>query len=222
MNSIKGNTKPDLFTAGGAERLPLVDADIRLWRETDLGIAADTLMQKLIENTAWRQERITVYGKPYLQPRLSAWHGEVGYRYSGIRLEPNPWTPLLADLRQRIEALTGLEFNSVLLNYYRNQADSMGMHSDDERELGPEPAIASLSLGAERRFVLRHRRRRDLETLRLPLPSGSLLLMQGSTQQNWRHGIAKQTRSCGARVNLTFRYVYTRPAPASRAPVRAR
>ena len=161
----------------------------------------------LLEQTEWRQERITVYGKPYLQPRLSAWHGDLGYRYSGIRLEPRPWTPLLRQLKRRVEELTGGEFNSVLLNYYRDQHDAMGMHSDDEAELGPRPVIASLSLGENRDFVLKHRTRKDLKAVKLPLESGSLLLMRGSTQQYWRHGINRQKKACGPRLNLTFRKV---------------
>ncbi|MDH3537197.1 MAG: alpha-ketoglutarate-dependent dioxygenase AlkB, partial [Gammaproteobacteria bacterium] len=167
----------------------------------------DRLLQQLIEETDWRQERITVYGKPYLQPRLSAWYGDLAYSYSGIRLEPSPWTPTLRQIRKRIEALTRLRFNSVLLNYYRDENDGMGMHSDDERELGPRPAIASISFGEERDFILRHRQRKDLGSVRLALPSGSLLLMQGDTQQHWRHGINKLRRRCGPRVNLTFRRI---------------
>ena len=199
---------PDLFADAQAERLPLADADLLLWRQVDLGCDDTALMQQLIDDTEWRQQEITVYGKAYLQPRLSAWHGDLGYRYSGIRLEPAPWTPLLQQLRQRIELLTGRQFNSVLLNYYRDQNDAMGMHSDDERELGPRPAIASLSLGGKRDFVLKHRTRRDLASLRLPLESGSLLLMQGETQKYWRHGINRLKRNCEPRLNLTFRQVF--------------
>jgi alkylated DNA repair dioxygenase AlkB len=115
---------------------------------------------------------------------------------------------LLRELRQRVESLTGGEYNSVLLNYYRDGNDGMGMHSDDEPALGPRPAIASLSLGETRDLILQHRSRKDLDTLRLPLPAGSLLLMQGDTQRNWRHGIRKLRRSCRARLNLTFRRVF--------------
>ena len=190
----------DLFDSGAGERLPLADADIRLWRRLELGIDQQALAQRLIEDCEWRQERITVYGKPYLQPRLSAWYGDLGYRYSGISLEPRPWTPTLKQLRQQVERVAGCEFNSVLLNYYRDHNDSMGMHSDDERELGDQPKIASLSLGQERVFVLRHKTRRDLDTVRLKLPGGSLLLMQGETQRHWRHGINRQRRHCGARA----------------------
>ena len=189
------------------ERLPLIDADLLLWRQVGLGRSYATLLQAIIEDSAWRQEEITVYGKPYLQPRLSAWYGDLAYSYSGIRLEPLPWTPTLLDIKLRVEALVDHEFNSVLLNYYRDQNDSMGMHSDDERELGAQPVIASLSLGEERSFLLKHRSRKDLKTVKLALPAGSLLLMQGETQQYWRHGINKERQSCGPRINLTFRSI---------------
>jgi alkylated DNA repair dioxygenase AlkB len=189
------------------ERLPLVDADLLLWRQVDLGRSYDSLLQTIIDDSAWRQEEITVYGKSYLQPRLSAWYGDLAYSYSGIRLEPLCWTSTLLDLKLRVEALVEHEFNSVLLNYYRDQNDGMGMHSDDERELGPQPAIASLSLGEERSFLLKHKSRKDLKTVKLALPAGSLLLMQGETQRYWRHGINKQSKPCGPRINLTFRSI---------------
>ena len=199
----------ELLSAFEIERLPLTDADLLFWRQVDLGRPCDSLLQEFIITTDWRQEEITVYGKSYLQPRLSAWHGDLSYSYSGIRLEPVPWTPTLLNLKTRVEALTGHQFNSVLLNYYRDQNDSMGMHSDDERELGPQPAIASLSLGEERTFLLRHKTRKDLKTTRLTLHAGSLLLMQGDTQQFWRHGINKERHPCGPRINLTFRAIRT-------------
>ena len=194
-------------TAAGAERLPLADGELLFWPRVDLGGDEDELMCRLIADGDWRQERITVYGKPCLQPRLSAWYGDRAYRYSGIRLEPAPLSPLLAELKRRIEVLTASSFNSVLLNYYRDHNDSMGMHADDERELGPQPVIASLSLGATREFRLKHRHDRDRPAIRLPLPSGSLLLMRGDTQQYWKHGIARQRSACGARLNLTFRRI---------------
>jgi alkylated DNA repair dioxygenase AlkB len=189
------------------ERLPLIDADLQLWRQVNLGRSYDSLLQTLIDDTAWRQEKITVYGKPYLQPRLSAWYGDLAYSYSGIRLEPLPWTSTLLNIKRQVEALVEHEFNSVLLNYYRDQNDGMGMHSDDERELGPQPAIASLSLGEARSFLLKHKSRKDLKTVKLDLAAGSLLLMQGQTQQYWRHGINKERQPCGPRVNLTFRSI---------------
>jgi alkylated DNA repair dioxygenase AlkB len=195
------------FAEFDIERLPLIDADLQLWPQVDLGRSYDSLLQAIIEDTAWRQEKITVYGKPYLQPRLSAWYGDLAYSYSGIRLEPLPWTSTLLDIKRQVEALVEHEFNSVLLNYYRDHNDSMGMHSDDERELGPQPAIASLSLGEERRFLLKHKSRKDLKTVKLALPAGSLLLMQGDTQKYWRHGINKEKQPCSPRINLTFRSI---------------
>lgn len=197
----------DLLSVDAVERLPLVDADLLLWPEVEPGRDWGTMLRHVIDGTNWRQERITVYGKPYLQPRLSAWFGDLSYSYSGIRLQPLPWTPLLQQLRQQVEGLTGREFNTVLLNYYRDGNDSMGLHSDNERELGRRPAIASLSLGATRDFVLKHRFRKDLKTVKLPLAAGSLLLMQGDTQHYWRHGINKLRRPCGPRINLTFRKI---------------
>jgi alkylated DNA repair dioxygenase AlkB len=125
-------------------------------------------------------------------------------------MEPLAWTETLSAIRTRVEDATQTKFNSVLLNYYRNQNDSMGLHSDDEPELGPQPVIASVSLGERRTFILKHKRRRDLKPVRLPLESGSLLLMKGDTQLNWKHGIHKESRPCGPRVNLTFRRIYSR------------
>ncbi len=110
-----------------------------------------------------------------------------------------------------VEKATASPFNSVLLNYYRNERDSMGMHSDDEPELGLQPVIASFSLGEARTLVFRHRSDRSRESLRLELGDGSLLLMRGASQRNWKHGIAKERRACGARVNLTFRRIFRDP-----------
>jgi alkylated DNA repair dioxygenase AlkB len=208
---VMQNQLTDLET----ERLPLVDGDLVLWRQVDLGRPYDVLLQAITDDTSWRQEEITVYGKPYLQPRLSAWYGDLAYSYSGIMLEPLPWTQTLLDIKLRVEKLVKHSFNSVLLNLYRDQQDSMGMHSDDERELGPEPAIASLSLGEERTFLLRHKSRRDLKTVKLVLPAGSLLLMQGQTQKYWRHGINRERQVCAPRINLTFRTIH-RPAMTER------
>lgn len=192
------------------EAILLPDAELYYLAKLPLSEEPAAIMQRLIEATHWRAEKIVVWGKTYPQPRLTAWHGDEGivYTYSGICLEAQPWTETLRDIKQRLEAVTGAHFNSVLLNYYRNERDSMGLHSDDEPELGRQPIIASLSLGAERTFVLRHRSRKDLSPVRLKLASGSLLLMKGNTQHRWQHGIEKMKRPCGARVNLTFRKVY--------------
>jgi alkylated DNA repair dioxygenase AlkB len=203
--AVEKHDLADLFEKTGLERLPIDDAEVLLQRGINLGMPYEALIDKLIETTPWRQEEIMVYGKRNLQPRLSAWYGTVEYAYSGISLKPWPWTETLLKLKQRLEAVIGHQFNSVLLNYYRDQNDSMGMHSDDEAELGKQPVIASLSLGEERSFLLRHKYRKDIKTIKLPLSSGSLLIMRGDTQSYWKHGIAKESKPCGPRVNLTFR-----------------
>ena len=200
----------DLFAEQGPQALDMADAEVLYWPGVDLGESPTTLMTTLVTETPWREETLRLFGKTYLQPRLMAWYGDEGadYTYSGTRFRALPWTPCLQDLKARVEALCDAHFNSVLLNYYRDHRDSMGMHADDEPELGPQPVIASLSLGATRTLVFRHRRRRELESVKLPLVAGSLLLMRGDTQRCWKHGINKLTRPCGARVNLTFRAIH--------------
>lgn len=200
----------DLFPPRAAlERLQIPDADIRYAREVDFGAPAAALLRELIDTIAWRSESIVLWGKAYEQPRLIAWYGDEGtrYTYSGLTLIASAWTPLLAQIRVHVERLAGVRFNSVLLNYYRHGRDSMGMHSDDEPELGPDPVIASVSLGEQRTFTLRHRVNRQRDPVHVPLESGSLLLMQGETQRYWKHGIAKEPRATGARINLNFRKI---------------
>lgn len=186
------------------------DAEVLLLRRFDLPLPADDLLRELVIGTPWKAEEIVVWGKRHPQPRLTAWYGDAGrtYTYSGISMDPVRWTPRLTQLRQLVEAACDEPFNSVLLNYYRNERDSMGLHSDDEPDLGPRPVIASLSLGESRVFVFKHKRQSDLPVINLPLESGSLLLMKGDTQRNWKHGIAKSARHLGPRVNLTFRRIY--------------
>lgn len=173
-------------------------------------VRADEVLLALIESTPWRAEDVVVWGKHYQQPRLTAWYGDDGctYAYSGIAMQPLPWTSLLRELRSVVENACSARFNSVLLNYYRDQRDSMGMHSDDESELGQRPTIASLSLGEERELRFAPRRSKQLRPVSLSLPSGSLLLMKGDTQRNWKHGIAKSGRHMKPRVNLTFRQIH--------------
>jgi alkylated DNA repair dioxygenase AlkB len=204
-------TNDDLLSAPlTLERIPMEDGAIYYLQEFFPAQAAEAFMNQLIDEVSWRAENIVVWGKTYPQPRLTAWYGDKGasYTYSGIYLEPLPWTPTLMEIKNRVEKIAGTDFNSVLLNYYRNHRDSMGLHSDDEPELGRRPIIASLSLGEERTFILKHKTRRDLSRARLKLASGSLLLMKGETQHNWKHGIEKEKRPCGPRINLTFRQIY--------------
>lgn len=196
----------DLFdTPGILVPIPIDDGALALLDQLALPWSNAEVAARLLQETPWREESVLVYGKRHLQPRLSAWYGDAPYIYSGLRLEPLAWTPLLLAIRAAVEAVCGHRFNSVLLNRYRNGRDSMGMHSDDEPELGSEPVIASLSYGTTRTFILRHKR--DKRTLRLPLTDGSLLLMSGPLQRYWLHGINKSDRPMGERLNLTFRYI---------------
>src|SRR5271155_4104183 len=200
----------DLFAAvERLERIPMLDAELYYLDNLALGQERDEILQQLIANTRWRQDTIVVWGKMYRQPRLGGWYGDHGsdYTYSGIRLSPMPWTELLLDIKRQVETVTAASFNSVLLNYYRDNRDSMGFHSDDEPELGRRPVIASLSLGEERTIILKHRVKKLAKPFRLRLASGSLLLMKGDTQRYWKHGIQKETRPCGPRINLTFRRI---------------
>jgi alkylated DNA repair dioxygenase AlkB len=201
----------DLFaTATQLEPVHMPDADVSYMPTLEIGADGAAVMRALIQETPWRAERIVVWGKSYPQPRLIAWFGDAehSYTYSGIRLHPLPWTDLLRGIKAKVKAAVAAEFNSVLLNYYRDNRDSMGLHCDDEPELGDRPTIASLSLGDERTLVFKHKHRSELKPVRLMLASGSLLLMKGETQRFWKHGIGKESRLCGPRVNLTFRRIY--------------
>jgi len=204
----------DLFVRDAEPQpIPLCDADLRYVAALVLPATDTDILRQLIDTIPWRSEKIIVWGKTHVQPRLIAWFGDPGseYEYSGIRLQPLAWAPVLTDIRREVERIAGVTFNSVLLNYYRDQNDSMGFHSDDEPELGPQPIIASVSFGERRTLVLKHRTRKDIKPVRVPLESGSLLLMRGDTQRYWKHGIGKETRPCGPRVNLTFRQIIPVP-----------
>ena len=196
----------DLFsTSAELLRIPLDDGELYFMQQLPLGQSNAEILQRLQDETAWKAETIFLFGREVLQPRLSAWHGDARYTYSGRSFDPLPFTPLQLDIKHAVEAATGKRFNSVLLNYYRDGQDSMGFHSDDEPELGPQPAIASLSFGATRTFILKHKKRP--QTVKLDLTDGSLLLMAGKLQHCWRHGINKERKPCGPRINLTFRLI---------------
>ena len=191
--------------------LDLFEGEARLWPQAFAADEANSLLRELRTGVDWQQEEILIFGQRRLVPRLVAWHGDPGarYVYSGTEHRPQPWTPALEHIRNRASTLTGVAFNAVLLNLYRDGRDGMGWHADDEPELGRNPVIASVSLGAERRFCLRHRRHRDLK-VDLPLPHGSLLCMSGATQHHWLHALPKTRRPAGERINLTFRQVGVR------------
>jgi alkylated DNA repair dioxygenase AlkB len=198
----------DLFSVPDAlVPIPVEDGELAFLQQLPLSMTNAEVLQTLLDETAWRQEMITVWGKRHLQPRLSAWYGEASYTYSGKTFDPLPFTPLQLRIKEAAERLSGHRFNSVLLNCYRDGNDSMGFHSDDEPELGPCPAIASVSFGATRTFILKHKRLP--RTVKLGLTDGSLLLMAGQLQHHWRHGINKDSKAGGLRLNLTFRRIIT-------------
>ncbi len=189
------------------ERIPLPDADVRYAPQFFSPEQSDLYFNQLQQEITWKQEHISMFGKELLMPRLTAWYGDKAYTYSGLQNKPQPWLPVLSDIKAEVEQATGHTYNSVLLNLYQNGQHSMGWHSDDEPELGPEPAIASVSFGAERKFGFRHRYNKALKNVYLTIRHGSLLLMQGPTQHNWHHAVPKTTRVTGSRINLTFRNI---------------
>ena len=172
----------------------------------DLATQEDTT-RRLLAEIPWESHTIRMFGKDYPQPRLVAWFGDVGseYSYSGLKMNVREWMEPVSLLKQVVENRVGERFNSVLLNLYRNGDDKVGWHSDNERELGPQPIIASLSLGATRRFKFRHRESR--EVVSAELPSGSLVVMSGLSQACWEHEVPKQAGIQEPRINLTFRQV---------------
>jgi alkylated DNA repair dioxygenase AlkB len=190
--------------------LALPDAEVLLYPGIFTGAWHDRLFETLFKEIPWQRHAITLYGRTVPVPRLSAWYGDPGavYTYSGLRLEPSPWTATLLEIKDTVEGLTKTRFNSVLLNLYRSAQDSMGWHSDAEPELGANPVIASVSLGAVRRFLLQHKKQRL--RVALDLEPGSVLLMAGSTQRYWRHSLPKTRQPVGPRINLTFRVIVQR------------
>jgi alkylated DNA repair dioxygenase AlkB len=169
---------------------------------------ADALFEKLLITTPWLQDNITVFGKTYPQPRLTALFGNEGkpYSYSNITMHPQPWNEILLQMKLKITEVTQSDFTTVLLNRYRNGQDSNGWHADNEKELGTNPTIASISLGAPRAFHLQHNSIKEAK-LKLTLEHGSLLLMKGTTQHCWKHQIPKTAKTIDQRINLTFRAI---------------
>lgn len=188
--------------------LPLRDAEISYFPNFISSEVANTYFEKLLKETNWKQDDIKIFGKVYAQPRLTALYGEAGkpYSYSGITMHPEPFTPILSEIKQKTETVSNVTFTTVLLNLYRDGSDSNGWHSDDEKELGVNPVIASLSLGAKRKFNLRHKDDPSLK-YSIDLEHGSLLLMKGSTQHCWKHQLPKSKRVHDPRINLTFRVI---------------
>lgn len=177
-------------------------------------LQADEMLQRLWLELPWKQQAIRLYGRRVIQPRLVCWQADSGvdYGYSGIRLQPTPWHPCLAKLRERLRLELGLDFNAVLANAYRDGNDSMGWHADDEPELGSKPVLASISLGAERKF--RWRGLASGESGGINLQHGSLLLLEEDFQALYQHSVPKTRKATALRINLTFRRVY----PAHTSP----
>ncbi len=187
----------------------LPDAEIRYVPHFLPVSLANTYFDDLFHHIPWRQDPITVFGKTHLQPRLTSLHAHTldSYSYSGIVMTPQPMTQTLQCIENRIYQLCDESFTTVLLNLYRDGKDSNGWHADDEAELGKNPVIASLSLGAPRFFHLRHNQD-PKQRYKLLLEHGSLLLMGGETQHHWKHQVAKTAKKVGPRINLTFRKIF--------------
>lgn len=200
--------QPVIFGAGLAANLLPYDGQAELYSHFLTPEENDHYLFRLEREIDWKQESIRLFGKAVMQPRLTAWYGEEGstYRYSGLTMHPLPWTAALIVLKQRAEQVCGTYFNSALLNYYRDGKDSMGWHRDNEKELGPQPLIASLSLGAPRLFRFRHYMQRQ-ESVSLVLSPGSLLVMGGDTQTHWQHALPKSSKPLPPRINITFRTI---------------
>jgi alkylated DNA repair dioxygenase AlkB len=190
------------------QKLPVIDADLFYDQQFISADQADILLAEIIAQVQWQQAELKIYGRNVLTPRLTCWMGDAGasYVYSNTQFHPLPWILPIVGIKNRIESATGHTFNSVLLNYYRDGQDAMGWHSDDEKELGKQPVIASLSLGGARRFLLRRKDKTE-KSIALDLQHGSLLLMQGDTQKNFQHALPRTAKQITARINLTFRKI---------------
>ncbi|MDO6605424.1 alpha-ketoglutarate-dependent dioxygenase AlkB [Arenibacter palladensis] len=188
--------------------LQLPDSDIVYYPNFLGAKQADHYFKSIKASTPWQQDDITVFGKTYPQPRLTALFGENSkpYSYSNITMHPHAFTAELLELRNKLQMEIGVHFTSCLLNLYRNGQDSNGWHSDDEKALGKNPIIASISLGQERYFHLKHKLKKDLKQ-KLLLEHGSLLLMKGETQHCWYHQIPKTAKTIQERINITFRVI---------------
>ena len=201
MESLFENTSEPIY-------FNVPDAEIVYYPHFINVIQSDLLFQELLQSIPWQQDAIKVFGKVHEQPRLTALFGNEGksYSYSNIKMQPHSWNTVLLDLKQKVAAVSETDFTTVLLNLYRDGKDSNGWHADNEKELGNNPAIASLSFGAERHFHLQHNKDKSLK-LKILLEHGSLLVMKGATQHFWKHQIPKTAKPIGSRINLTFRSI---------------
>ena len=185
------------------------DLEIDLYQDKRLEEKKDLWFESCLHDLDWETGFITIFGKTHQIPRLQAWYAnnEVEYTYSGKKLQRHNWNNLLLEIKEKIENITSFKFNSVLANLYRDGNDSMGLHSDDEKELGKKPVIASLSLGETREIYFKHKNKKL--NLIIPQASGQLIVMHGNTQEYWKHEIKKTKKIKKPRINLTFRNIIT-------------
>jgi alkylated DNA repair dioxygenase AlkB len=192
-------------------RIEMVDATVESYFPFFTIAESSLIFQRLLSETQWQQDYLTIYGREVPLPRLTAWYGDRGrnYTYSNISMQPSEWTELLLRIKDRIETACTASFNSVLLNLYRSGNDGVSWHQDKEPELGEYPVIASLSFGETRVFQLKHLTKKQIPRVDIPLQNGSLLTMRGETQKFWQHRIPKTKKFASPRINLTFRYICT-------------
>ena len=193
---------------GDGTLLNLPGAKLRYFESFFNKKEADNYFSQILNTTAWKQDKIKIYGKTYMQPRLTALYANntLPYSYSGIKMHPEKMTSILSEIQNRIHKVSNNKFTTVLINQYRNGNDSNGWHADNEKELGQNPIIASVSFGSDRFFHLKHRNKKELR-FKILLKSGSLFFMEGETQTHWLHQIAKTAQPVGTRINLTFRKI---------------
>tara|TARA_R100000789_G_C3002533_1_gene149239 strand:- start:294 stop:878 length:585 start_codon:yes stop_codon:yes gene_type:complete len=191
-----------------SEIFSLPDAELEYFPNFLNKEKADLLLEKLLKEVHWQQQNIKLFGKEIPQPRLTAFYAEQGisYTYSGLQLKPKNFSTELWELKQKTQELSGYDFNTCLANLYRHGNDSMGWHADDEKVLGKNPVIASISLGGIRRFQFKHKTNKDLKES-IELQHGSLLIMKGSMQHFWKHQLPKTKKEVAPRINLTFRKI---------------
>ena len=198
----------NLFSQPEKTVFDLPDAEIEYYSNFFDVESSNYFFEKLKTEIYWQQDPIKLFGKQFLQPRLTSFYGDESksYSYSNMTMYPHKWTPLLLELKNKVESFSNIKFSSVLLNYYRDGKDSNGWHADNEKELGKNPIIASVSFGAERFFHLKHNENKAKQ-IKILLENGSLLIMKGTTQHYWKHQIPKTTKKVGERINLTFRQI---------------
>lgn len=195
----------DLFNTENTTNLLPYDGEVIYYGKIIFGTEEQRILQNLLTEIVWKNDEAVIFGKHIITKRKVAWYGDssFAYTYSNITKQALPWTVELLQLKDLVEKITGTVYNSCLLNLYHDGDEGMAWHSDDEKSLGKNTSIASLSFGAERKFAFKHKNSK--ETVSLVLDSGSLLVMKGSTQTHWLHRLPKTTRVTRPRVNLTFR-----------------